>query len=134
MKRSSGVPSASPRAHRKSCSAARLKNTMCWFSSTVMIASIAESTIAASRAWLASVRSSATSTSRAATTMPAPITTMSEMIAAPSSHGESMPRMNAMTLAAGERGERRGSGADHRRMAEETSFDRNQSPAASTAP
>ena len=98
-----------------------------------MIASIAESTIAASRAWLASVRCSATSTSRAATTMPTPITTMSAMMTTPSSQGASMPRMKATRVGAEQRDQRRRPGADHRRMAEATSFDRGQTPAALTS-
>ena len=63
--------------------------------STVMIASIAESTMAASCASRASVRCSATSTWRAATMMPAPITSMSARITPPSSQGASRPRTKA---------------------------------------
>src|SRR6185503_4801979 len=98
MKRSIGPPSASPRRQRNTCSAARLKTRMFCAASTVMMASMAESTIDSRRTRLASVLRSATRTSRAVTKTAMPTASMSATITAPTSHGASVPRMKARAL------------------------------------
>src|SRR6185312_121766 len=62
------------------------------------MASSDHSTIEARRASLASLRVSASMTSRVATRMPRPTATMSDRIAVPNSHGDSMPRKTATRL------------------------------------
>ena len=83
-----------------------------------MIASIAESRIAGECASLASVRSSATSTSRAATTMPAPMTSMSEMMVMAEQPRRVEPAQESHRIQADEHDQRSRSGADRGRMAE----------------
>src|SRR5689334_9991772 len=62
------------------------------------VASSDHSTIEARRASLASLRVSASMTSRVATRTPRPTATMSDRIAVPNSHGDSMPRKTATRL------------------------------------
>src|SRR5690242_13184959 len=67
-------------------------------SDLLTIASSDHSTIAKSSASASAVPCSAMTTSRAATSTPTPITSMSLRMTPPSSHGASMPRTNATTF------------------------------------